>query len=231
MAYTSKIDLGGLGEQPKTTNPDVFGDMVDIVNAIHILAQWVSSVLPGGGGGSGVPPAEAMRFLRSFQMPALVDITAGDLITVFDARTWLDFGIQPSEFPFPADHPGVIKGGGGRLEWAGQIRGGITGFALNGTTAGNMVDIGIGPAIVNVQGAKAGLLAFARTAFSNNNPRSYFGNGAIFLDVWNQLQDPHFQVIGVGVGDDLVMIGAPPMTIPNYLEPSPPDPGTGGDGD
>jgi len=227
MAYTSKINLGGLGEQPKTQDPALFPDMADIYNALHILTQVLSGVLPGGGGSSGVPPTEAMRFLRSFQMPALVDISAGDLVTVFDAREYA--GLK-EDFPFPMTSAGVIKGGGGFLNAFGLYRGGITGFALNDAEVGNMVDIGIGPAVVNVSGARAGQLAYSRSAFDNLTA-DYVGNGQIFLNVWDTVTTNYaFQVIGVGIADDMLMIGSPMMTIPNYIAPEPPPPDTGGGG-
>lgn len=73
MSYSSSIDLGGLGEVPKTTDEGIFPDLVDIYNAIHILAQYTNSMFNR---------TDDASFDQITLSSANINVKAGDIVTI-----------------------------------------------------------------------------------------------------------------------------------------------------
>lgn len=67
MAYRSSINIG-LGETPKTTDPAMFPDMVEIYNAIHILSSYMGRKQRGG-------------FSFTLDTTTNIDVEQGEIIT------------------------------------------------------------------------------------------------------------------------------------------------------
>lgn len=167
MSYSSEINLGGLGESPKTKDPEVFPDMTDVYNAIHILAQWVDMLYQNEK--NKVQPEERGDELTRFvTVRAAVDITAGMFVSV------------PTSFVAPPRGPnakffnGAVPG-----YWTGEadtftavvspsfpvpsgtfpvkVPAALTfGIATQDAAAGEMVKIGLGPGQIDLPGANVG---------------------------------------------------------------------------
>jgi len=229
MAYTSDIDLK-LAETPKTTNPAEFPDMVDIYNALHILGQWVDRLKKGmdgsGSGGSELKPWEAMQFTRWFYVPAARAITKSSIITVIYSEWFTDDdwgntrytidgavnGCGITHLPFYRD--------GSKLFVGVRVRSTMTGFAMTDAAEGELVKVGVGPAIINMPGIKAGQIMHARPAADHtkyNDSLRLINDGTLY----KLPDDPKLTVlgtfvpIGYGVADDALMID--PIFSPAYV--------------
>lgn len=170
MAYKSKIDLGGLGEVPKTTENETFADFTDIYNAIHILTRWVNALVERaeaeGDNSSDKAPWESMTFERWIWLPARVQITKGEVISSVYVT---DDG---------ANFDGVYKGahyirftptGAG---WGATKVTSLVGVALEDAAPGELVKFGVGPAIINIGGVKAGDKIYCRPAVEVHSTQS-----------------------------------------------------------
>lgn len=171
MAYNSNIDLK-IGEVPKTTDPAVFPDMLEIYAALHILGQWTNSLRNNAtSGDSNTAPWDSIPFRNWYYVEAARDITAGDVVTSVD----YDKFSNDKSGQNPYTLKGAINGAniGGLLNWTvsgiGNVypmQGSITGLALSTAAAGELVQIGVGPATVKVDGLKAGEPVFVEAAYS-----------------------------------------------------------------
>lgn len=191
MAYNSDINLR-IGETPKTTDPAIFPDMVEIYNAIHILGQWTNAIKDQGkSGDEDTKPWDAMPFEKWFYAKAARDIERGSVVTIVGSdRFKLRDNSNPRR-PRPlGDYytvEGVINGAAGtgipytKTQSRGvfPLNGGVTGLAMSDAKEGELVQVGIGPAIINVEGIKFGQPVYALTA--------YFNEPEAFLGYWTEL--------------------------------------------
>lgn len=240
MGYSSDIDLGGLGESPKTQNAEAFQDFVDVYNAIHILAQYVNSVInrPQGSGDADTPPWEAMRFERWFYAPAAVHISAGAIVTPVDydgfhygrygGSTFYLKGLINGVAP-PELRPSYTSTG--PLEFKTlPLMGGFTGYALTSGGPGELIQVGVGPAILNSAGIKAGEPVFAEAAYKRQDrsgtyvatkQAELFNRGDLIKlppeGVRATGRPGGLYCVGVGVADGAFMLTLPNL-IPNALQ-------------
>lgn len=171
MSYSSDIDLR-LGETPKTDDPKLFADMVDVYNAIHILSQYVNaSIKNQGSGDENTAPWDAMPFRNYFYTEAARAITTGSVITViqYDRFSNEPYGANPYSIK------GAINGATGLgltykkwsgVKFSGPAFAGITGLALNDAEPGQLVKVGVGPAIIKMEGIEIGEPVFAYAAWN-----------------------------------------------------------------
>lgn len=214
MAYSSDIFLP-LAESPKSTDMAIWPDLLDIYNSIHILAQRVNQIIQGSGD-AGTPPWEAMPFTRYFYAPAAEgNIKAGNVVTIVDMigrESIGDPGIQ---------YTGVVRGGpvyagsefSARAE-SGQFKGksvgtGLIGVALADCEKDELCQVGVGPAILKVEGAKAGETIMAYQ-FATVNQNAFFQPMLVNKDElrgpFSNIFIPHGGiVVGYGVATDAVM--------------------------
>lgn len=180
MAYKSQINLGGLGEVPKTQDAETFADFTDVYNAIHILAQWTNALVErfqhedeqDTDNGPDKDPWESMTFKDWIWLPARQAINQGDVISS------VNYTHQGTTYN------GVYKGAhmisdkrtfDGTWNWftfVGKTNF-LVGIALEDAAIGDLVKFGIGPAIMNVGGVKAGDRLYCRPAlehWSNQTP-------------------------------------------------------------
>jgi hypothetical protein len=229
MAYSSEINLGGLGESPKTTNPDIFPDMTDVYNAIHILAQWTDSLVVRARHGEDSkdnPNWENFPVDKFWWGKAAVKISEGQICGSSDI-----FIGKPGK-PNSYSLKGVVLGASGVLKrqrirlQVGTHGGdsgdpiyedvfinkftprGITGIAMNDANPGEWVRLAVGEGVIQLSGAKAGdkILAYASFThtFTNNVGYGYRGNGSL-VKVDEIATVPFIEgimQIGVGTGDD-----------------------------
>lgn len=193
MAYKSQIDLGGLGEVPKTTDSQTFSDFTDVYNAIHILAQWTNALAERlqdeGDKGSDKQPWELLTFERWIWLPARQNIKQGDVVSsinhVVGGTTWN--GVYKGCYGLV--HTWQI-GSWGIETWLGKVNY-LCGVALEDAAVGELVKFGIGPAIINMTGVKAGDRLYSKPTFYDSNVGTqspvasnvtFFNDGKIYLN-------------------------------------------------
>lgn len=161
--YRSPVDLG-LGQVPLTQDPNLFNEMTEVYNAIHLLNQYLDQlrIIAEGGGGSGQSPADSMPFNRFYVGVALVDITAGQLIS-------------PSAVP---GQNGLIRGGLPHDVGSSAPECNFAGVALTNALAGTDIRVGIGPAILEFPSAVTSQLLWGYPQRSTNG--NVFGVGDLF---------------------------------------------------
>lgn len=166
VGYRSPVDIG-LGRTPQTVDPDLFDELNDVYNAIHLLNQYLDNVSTGGGGTSNPTdtPAQAMPFTRYFTNIALASIKEGDVVS-------------PSNI---TGENGIILGGLAHDYMSTAPESNFSQIALIDAEIGEPVQVGVGPAILQVSGAISGQLAYcfpARDTAGNkvNNGNIYMGN-------------------------------------------------------
>lgn len=162
--YRSPVDLG-IGQVPLTTDPELFNDMTEVYNAIHLLNQYLDQlrVVAEGGGGSGQSPADSMPFNRFYVATALQNITAGQPVC-------------PSSV---SGQNGIIKGALANDFTSGAPTSNFCGVALIDALIGEDVRVGIGPAVIELPGAVTGQLIWAYSSRATNG--NTFGNGGLFI--------------------------------------------------
>lgn len=185
QGYRSPLNLD-LGQLPKTQDPVLFQEMIPVYNAIHTLNAYLDRLrLSLEGGDPDKPPSEEMRFVRGFWADAGEDISQGKIITMIGGKVRLGCGKRRR-----------VIGTGAVVDCF------PTGIAMTEALEGEKVRFGIGPAILNVPGYKAGDQVYATP------PGGSFAG--------DFLPDPPGAVegavkIGLCVIDDYVMI------VPDYL--------------
>lgn len=137
--YRSPLNLG-LEQLPKTLDPQLFQEMIPVYNAIHTLNAYLDQLrLSLEGGDPDKPASEEMRIVRGFWVEAFEPIAQGKIITVRDGKARLGCGYRRR-----------VVGGGAVVDCF------LTGIAMTTADTGENVRLGIGPAILNVPGYKAG---------------------------------------------------------------------------
>lgn len=78
--YVSSLDIG-LSQTPETTNPDVFNDLLQAYNAIHILNASQSAIVDAVyGNDQDAKPDVSMKFIHAVWLPAGEDIAVGNCV-------------------------------------------------------------------------------------------------------------------------------------------------------
>lgn len=219
MAYDGLINLY-LGETPKTTNSDVWNDMIEVYRAIHLLnAGFGEYSKTRGSGGPDKKPWEALAFERWFYEVAAEDITAGSIVTSVDFLGSESVGGSKTQYT------GIVRGApmyalygfSGRGQsgtFTGASAGsGLVGVALEDCKKGALCKVGIGPAILKVEGIKPGdtLMAYAFASYTSGGSPAFVDPvitaGALrgpisktFLPYYGAV------VVGYGVATDSAMI-------------------------
>lgn len=184
MAYKSKINLK-LAQQPLSKSAENYGEMLDIYNSIHILAQWanaLSDVLEGSGiqtpgtgqDGTIIPTENTVDTdlgvqwppTRTLVVPARNAITAGTVCTLIPYRLFLgavspplpdpsEFGAYPGFSGLSAVTRGSQTSEEIRTETA-QLQ--FAGVAANDAAVGEPVTLYFGPGIIASEGVQYGMI-------------------------------------------------------------------------
>lgn len=157
QGYRSPLNLG-LEQLPKTVDPTLFQEFIPIYNAIHTLNAYLDNIrLSLEGGDPEKKPSEEMRFVRGFWLEAATDIAQGKVITVQGGKAVLGCGKRVKGFSGTTS----VTVGDDTVTRPVKISGQVidcflTGLAMTDALAGEKVRMGIGPAIIEVSGFKAG---------------------------------------------------------------------------
>lgn len=162
--YRSPVDLG-LGQVPLTTDLNIFNEMTEVYNAIHLLNQYLDQlrVVAEGGGGSGQSPADSMPFNRFYVATALVNITAGNPVC-------------PASF---GGLNGVIQGALANDFTIAAPTSNFCGIALIDAAIGEDVRVGIGPAILEFPGLVSGQYVWAYSSRATNG--NQFNDAGLYI--------------------------------------------------
>ena len=216
MAYKSDIDIK-LSEIPRTTDPSIFPDLVDIYNAIHILTQYsdrANKLRDNPSGDESTPPWQAVQFDKYFYSRAYHSISAGMVCTIVNTEcAWngayytvqgvvrgVGGSYHPKVSPFPDPH---------RLHF------GSTYIALEDASPGQLVKLGIGPGILKLPGIELGEPVLAKVwatdtqAGTSNIPRYTLNVDGGLYRIPYQLRGVNtfgLRPIGQGVAPNAAMI-------------------------
>lgn len=162
--YRSPVDLG-IGQVPLTADPELFTEMTEVYNAIHLLNNYLDQLrlIAEGGGGSGQSPADSMPFNRFYVATALQDIEAGQLVSpsAISGQNGIVLGCLPHDFTSLA--PECNFGG----------------VALIDAVAGTDVRVGIGPATLEFPSAVTSQLIWGYPQRATNG--NLFGIGTLYV--------------------------------------------------
>lgn len=208
MAYLSRVNLD-LPVQPITQDKEDFSNLLPVYNAIHILSwaqeqNWENFE----SGDDTKKPNEAMKFLRWFYGKCAVTIKKGDVIScIRRARAYNpdteDFGVIEGWVPgAPANYTADVGSPTGTLGM------GTVGFALTDAAPGELVQIGIGPAVIEVESdlVRMGVTILARPCMIKAvgiaaQGESIFDGGLYVVPIFRDLV-----AVGGAVADNMVMI-------------------------
>ena len=158
--YRSPVNLG-LGRVPLATDQDMFAELTDVYNSIHLLASYMDTLrlsLEGGGGGQ--TPIDTLPFNRYYPSVALVDITAGQVVS-------------PTR---ESGQNGTILGALHNVPASTTPESNFAGIALNDALVGETVRVGVGPGVIELSGATSGSLVWAYSSLSTTGFRGNNGN-------------------------------------------------------
>lgn len=195
MSFRSPVNTG-LAQLPKSTDPAIFPDLIDLYNSVHILSQVVTSVRDNirSPEDPDANPAQALPFTKWVWLEAGNDILAGQLVTIGNAGT-------------------VVQGAASRpidtvnekLPTTAYITR-LQGIALNTAAIGERVKFGLGPGVIELSGVQPNQLVFgARYTASGYTPNQL---GGFYLSPSlppNSIRT----VIGVGIAQDYMYFNWP----------------------
>lgn len=172
MAYTSKVNIR-LGEVPKTTDGEIFADLVDIYNAIHILAQYVNQLAGQGNPDEDTLVWDSIPWKNSFWYPAKQNIKAGEVVCfqtdgMYKGCTW---EVVQKITGSSGAHTGPLSQANAFAASGGLAA--LWGIALSDAAPGKKVRVGVGPATIKLTGCKAGDFVYGVGTRDANSPFMY----------------------------------------------------------
>lgn len=160
--YRSPVDIG-LGQTPITQDPELYSEMTDVYNAIHLLNQYLDQlrINAEGGGGSEQDPAETMPFNRFFSSIALQTIPIGSPVAPNVGSTGIVSGALANDYTISTPNSNFC------------------GIALTAGVIGQAIVVGVGPAVIALPGAAAGTQIWAYSSRATNSLP--FGDSGLYL--------------------------------------------------
>lgn len=180
-----------LGQIPSTTNPNYYAEFQQVYNALHLLGEYMDVLRENLESNPNQIPSESVRFRRLFWAPALQDISVGAIVS--PVTSGIVNGVRSSE-PKVVNYTDSAPLGSSTANRAAL---GVNlqnfGIAVTAAAAGELVQVGIGPGITQVTGAKCGQLIWGvdsrsiRSIADSASPvrtfvaRDLVGNGGVYL--------------------------------------------------
>lgn len=179
MSYRSQNKLP-LSEKPLSSDPEIFPDLNDMYNSIHLLNDWVTRVQEGlNSGETQVDPDKAIPFRNWFWAVAGEPFPSGTIVTPLKAGRYLD---EDGDAVHIID--GYYKGCGGtninaydrnfpNKYWSN----GMYGIALDeAVNPGDSIRVAIGPGVLNVPDVLIGDILYCFPAIKAEVPDPSFAN-------------------------------------------------------
>lgn len=180
-----------LGQSPEYKDPQLDTDLQQMYNALHLLSQYMDILRENLESAPGQNPAESIRFRRTFWAPARQNIVQGAIVSSWDHG--IVNGVLTTQGTSTIVDGAVSIGSTGTRELIGLIQQQAM-VALTDATAGQLVQVGVGPGVTQITGAKCGQLVWASDARyvssyrqANESSTQYVyareltGNGGIYL--------------------------------------------------
>lgn len=198
MATTGSIGRAGnpldikLGESPNVADPIVNVELQQIYNALHLLGNYMSALRENLESADGQTPAESLRFRRTYWGTAGQAILPGSVVSGFNGLIYNGVSSRNPPVAF-YDDSAVTIGSTGNRTFFGLSQLGF-GIALTAAAPGELVQVGVGPGVLQVGSAKCGQIIWgvdARSVFTtreanqvfqfHSGVRNFVGNGGIYL--------------------------------------------------
>ncbi|MND22538.1 hypothetical protein D3C80_129190 [compost metagenome] len=179
-----------LGQIAQVRDPELNAEYQSIYNALHILSQYLNTLRLGLEGGEGQTPSESLTFRSTFWAEAKQAIQPGNVVSSLNGG--IVKGVLSSE-PIHnlLEISTAVGSTGSRRRFGVVIKEWF--IALTEAEVGELVQVGVGPGILEVTGAKSGQIVWAQdsrsiytirevnTSTQYLNSRDLVGNGDIFL--------------------------------------------------
>lgn len=185
----SDLDIK-LGQSPDIKDPALNYEFQLIFNSLHLLSQYMNLLKDNLESAPGQSPSESVRFRRRFWAVAGQDIAIGSVVSTYNNQ--IVNGIATTQ-PVPAMVDSAVTiGSTGTRTLFGLVQQQFF-IALTAAAAGQLVQLGVGPGILQVSNAKCGQLVWgvgavtidshrdANTVTQYTTPGVLIGNGGIFL--------------------------------------------------
>lgn len=157
-----------LGQSPDIKDPALNSEFQQVFNALHLLSQYMGLLRENLESAPGQTPAESVRFRRTYWAPALQDIAVGAICSAYG--TGIVNGVATNLPASTMIDPVVSINSTGSRSRYGLIQQQHF-VALTAATAGQLVNVGVGPGIIQVAGAKCGKIIWGVAAQSVNSYR------------------------------------------------------------
>ncbi len=179
-----------LGQSPDIKDPALNYEFQLIYNSIKILGQYLSVLRENLESAPGQDPSQSVRFRRTFWAPALQDIAVGAVVSSY--QNGIVNGVANTPFPPTYGDSSVSIGSTGSRDSAG-LKQTQNFIALTAATAGQLVQVGVGPGIIKLTGAVCGQIVWGVAALAFNTyrdantflqitfPSTLVNNGGLYL--------------------------------------------------
>lgn len=180
-----------LSQSPEYQDPRVYTDLQQMYNALHLLSQYMDVLRENLESAPGQTPSESIRFRRTFWGIAKQPISQGAIVSGSTGGLYNGVGSNEVQNPVSVEIQSQLNGTGNRRTW-GLVN--IQQFiALTDGAVGELVQVGVGPGVSQITGAKCGQLVWgadsravrsSRRANTEQNiyeGRVYAGDGGVYL--------------------------------------------------
>ncbi|MNC32574.1 hypothetical protein D3C75_809360 [compost metagenome] len=179
-----------LSQSPDIKDPKLNYEFQTIYNSLHLLSQYLNTLKDNLESAPGQNPAESVRFRRRFWAVALQNIAVGAVCSA--SGDGVVNGIATNLPATGVVDPAVTVGSTGSRRRFGMVPNQFF-IALTEATAGQLVQLGVGPGILELAGAKCGQTVWGVGAVSVKSYRDantvpqytiagdLVGNGGLYL--------------------------------------------------
>ena len=186
----SALDIK-LGQSPHIENPQINSEVQEIYNALHLLSGYMGALRQNLESADGQNPAQSIRFRRTFWAPAVQPIAVGAVVSAVPGGIVNGVGASAPKGSAVDDSAASIGSTGNRTLF-GVVQQQFF-IALTAAAIGELVQVGVGPGVLALAGAKCGQTIWGVSAKSirtyrdaNTSPQviegqDFVGNGGLYL--------------------------------------------------
>lgn len=180
-----------LGQSPEYQDPRINADLQQMYNSLHLLSQYMGVLRENLESAPGQTPAESVRFRRTFWAVAKQKIVEGAIVSSSAGGIVNGVGSNEVKNTVSYEIQEQLRGTGNRRTWG--LNNTQQFVALTAADIGELVNVGVGPGITQITGAKCGQLIWgadsravlssrrANTEGNHYSGRAYTNNGGVYL--------------------------------------------------